>query len=282
VAITHSLRPGVQGRLFVDDADVGPVPYDGNIGIGSHIISVRAEGYQAFEQQVNVQLGEGDVQMEVTLVDSSDVAAAAATTHSALPVPINHPMIDASIGWPYFLELRLGIGVHELVDAGFAIRTFGRLTEFEGRVRFGTQLGDIRQLAAGAQLRFGGGIGPDTNLRQPTYPGRMGNNICDPQRTDRAYAIGTNDPQQACINQDLDPGTGRSIDREASRPCSTSKRSFGESSTSSASWWATPDSCARIHAETTPSPGSASRGRGEWRGESAATSRDATCGLACS
>jgi hypothetical protein len=208
VALTHSLRPAVTARLFVDDADVGPVPYDGNIGIGSHIISVRAEGYQTFEQQVNVQLGEGDVQMEVTLVDSSDVAAAAATTHSALPVPINHPMIDASIGWPYFLELRLGIGVHELVDAGFAVRTFGRLTEFEGRVRFGTQLGDIRQLAAGAQLRFGGGIGPDTTVRQPTYPGRMGNNICDPQRTDRAYAIGTNDPQQACINQDLDPGDG--------------------------------------------------------------------------
>ncbi|MBX7193162.1 MAG: PEGA domain-containing protein [Sandaracinaceae bacterium] len=201
VAITHSLRPGVQGRLFVDDADVGPVPYDGNIGIGSHIISVRAEGYQAFEQQVNVQLGEGDVQMEVTLVDSSDVAAAASTTHSALPTPINHPMIDASIGWPYFLELRLGIGVHELIDAGFAVRTFGRLTEFEGRVRFGTQLGDIRQLAAGAQLRFGGGIGPDTTVRAPHYGTTLPAGVCNP--VDAMAPAGS----RQCANQDLDPTT---------------------------------------------------------------------------
>jgi hypothetical protein len=206
VALTHSLRPAITARLFLDDTDIGPVPYDGNIGIGSHIISVRAEGYQNFEQQVNVQLGEGDMQMEVTLVDSSDVAAAAATTHSALPVPINHPMIDASIGWPYFLELRLGIGVHELVDAGFAIRTFGRLTEFEGRVRFGTQLGDIRQLAAGAQLRFGGGIGPDTTTGVPNYNRTDATNrgICDPASMtpvdlQSAMARGT------CSNQDQDP-----------------------------------------------------------------------------
>lgn len=198
VALTHSLRPAITARLFVDDNDIGPVPYDGNIGIGSHIISVRAEGYQSFEQQVNVQLGEGDVQMEISLVDSSDIQAAAATTHSALPVPLNHPMVDASIGWPYFVELRLGIGVHELFDAGFAVRTFGRLTEFEGRVRFGTQLGDIRQLAAGAQLRFGGGIGPDTTVRQGIYSGTSG--ICNP-------ADSSTPPGTMCANQDQDPRT---------------------------------------------------------------------------
>ncbi|MBN8610968.1 MAG: PEGA domain-containing protein [Deltaproteobacteria bacterium] len=206
VAITHSLRPGIQARLAIDDNEIGPVPYDGTIGIGSHIISVRAEGYQTFEQQVNVQLGEGDVQMEITLVDSSDIAAAAATTHSALPVPLNHPMVDASIGWPYFLELRLGIGVHELVDAGFSVRTFGRLTEFEGRVRFGTQLGDIRQLAAGAQLRFGGGIGPDTTTGVATYNRTDATNrgICDPGSNtpvDLASAMS----RTACSNQDQDP-----------------------------------------------------------------------------
>lgn len=200
VALTHSLRPEVQGRLFVDDTDIGPVPYDGNIGIGSHIISVRAEGYQPFEQQVNVQLGEGDVQMEVTLVDSSEIAASASTTHSALPTPINHPMIDASIGWPHFLELRLGIGVHELVDAGFSIRTFGRVTEFEGRARIGTRIGDIRQLAVGGQLRFGGGIGPDVSLRRPFYGTGTGGmpptGVCDPTSTTA---------RTLCANQDLDP-----------------------------------------------------------------------------
>ncbi|GAB4217024.1 MAG: hypothetical protein OHK0013_44170 [Sandaracinaceae bacterium] len=195
VALTHGLRPGIAARVYVDDADIGPVPYDGNIGIGSHVIAVRAEGYQPFEQQVNVQLGEGDVNMEVTLVDSSEIAAAASTTHSALPTPLDHPMIDASLGWPYFLELRLGIGVHELVDAGFAIRTFGRITEFEGRVRVGTRV--IRQVALGGQLRFGGGIGPDVGLRRPFYGAGDPAGVCDP-----ATATTT---RTACANQDLDP-----------------------------------------------------------------------------
>jgi len=198
VSLTHSLRPEVQARLFVDDTDIGPVPYDGNVGIGSHIIAVRAEGYQAFEQQVNVQLGEGDVQLEVTLVDSSDIAAAASTTHSALPTPINHPMIDMSLGWPHFLELRLGIGVHELVDAGFAIRTFGRVTEFEGRARVGTRIGDIRQLAVGGQLRFGGGIGPDVSVGRPNYGAGTPAGICDPSLTNPSRMGG-------CANQDVDP-----------------------------------------------------------------------------
>ncbi|MFN9809124.1 MAG: PEGA domain-containing protein [Deltaproteobacteria bacterium] len=216
VTLAQSLRPAVTARLFVDDAEVGPVPFDGNVGIGSHVIAVRAEGYQEFEQQVNVQLGEGDVQMEVTLVDTSDVAAAAATTHSALPVPINHPMVDVSLGWPYFLELRLGVGVHELVDAGFSIRTFGRLTEFEGRVRVGTQIGDIRQLAAGAQLRFGGGIGPDTSVRIPNYGAAgAGAGVCNP--VDSAAPMGS----QRCANQDLDPSTS-----SASPPFSSGVNTF--------------------------------------------------------
>jgi hypothetical protein len=216
VTLAQPLRPAVTARLFVDDAEVGPVPFDGNVGIGSHVIAVRAEGYQEFEQQVNVQLGEGDVQMEVTLVDTSDVAAAAATTHSALPVPINHPMVDVSLGWPYFLELRLGVGVHELVDAGFSIRTFGRLTEFEGRVRVGTQIGDIRQLAAGAQLRFGGGIGPDTSVRMPNYGAAgAGAGVCNP--VDSAAPMGS----LRCANQDLDPSTS-----SASPPFSSGVNTF--------------------------------------------------------
>ncbi len=198
VSLTHSLRPESSARLYVDDADIGPVPYDGNIGIGSHIIAVRAEGYQPYEQQVNVQLGEGDVTMEVTLVDSSEIAAAAATSHSSLPTPINHPMLDVSLGWPYFLELRLGIGVHELVDAGFAVRTFGRLTEFEGRVRVGARVGDIRQLAVGGQLRFGGGLGPDTSVRAPGYATPLAAGVCNPINASAS-------PATHCVNQDTIP-----------------------------------------------------------------------------
>jgi hypothetical protein len=121
-----------------------------------------------------------------------------------------------SLGWPYFLELRLGVGVHELVDAGFSIRTFGRLTEFEGRVRVGTQIGDIRQLAAGAQLRFGGGIGPDTSVRIPNYGAAgAGAGVCNP--VDSAAPMGS----QRCANQDLDPSTS-----SASPPLSSGVNTF--------------------------------------------------------
>ncbi len=155
-----------EATLLVDDHEIGPVPYEGRVPVGSHIIEVRAEGYQSYRRQMDVQLAQGDITVDAALVDSSTEASASSTTHSALPTPLNHTWIDASIGFPYLFEARLGIGIHELFDAGFAIRTFGRITEFEGRVRFGARV--IRQLALGAQLRFGGGIGPAVGYGQPS------------------------------------------------------------------------------------------------------------------
>ena len=191
VSMVNELRPGESARVFVDDVEMGPVPYDGNLAIGSHVITIRAEGYEEYREQVNVQLGEGDVNLSANLVDSTEILAAAATTHSALPTPLNHPMVDVSLGWPHFLELRLGIGVHELVDAGISIRTFGRMTEFEGRVRVGTRL--LRQVAVGGQARFGGGIGPDITLRRPQYGAGTISGVCSlPSST-------------GCRNQDVDP-----------------------------------------------------------------------------
>jgi hypothetical protein len=210
VSMVNELRPGETARVFVDDVDVGPVPYDGNLSIGSHVITIRAEGYEEYREQVNVQLGEGDVNLSANLVDSSEILAAGATTHSALPTPLNHPTLDVSLGWPNFLEMRLGIGVHELVDAGISIRTFGRLTEFEGRVRVGTRL--LRQIAVGGQARFGGGIGPDISLRRVTeYNGSatLGNRVCNPSGVSAASDGVARDAmgraQAACANQDQLP-----------------------------------------------------------------------------
>lgn len=155
--------------LAIDDRTIGPLPYEGRIPVGDHRISVTAEGYEPYNQQMLVEYGGGAITVEAVMRDSSEEAAAEGVTHAALPTAMNHPMIDASIGWPYLGEVRLGIGLHELFDAGFAIRTFGRITEFEGRVRFGGRV--LRQLAFGAQARFGGGIGPSIGLRAPSYAG---------------------------------------------------------------------------------------------------------------
>lgn len=210
VSMINDLRPGESANVFVDDVDMGPVPHDGTLTIGSHVIVIRAPGYEEFREQVNVQLGEGDVNISANLVDSSEILAAGATTHSALPTPLNHPTVDFSIGWPYFGELRLGIGIHEMFDAGISIRTSGRITEFEGRVRFGTRL--LRQVAFGAQARFGGGIGPDISVRrvsQYNNSGTLGNGICEPagasMSSDGRARNAAGELQAACANQNQLP-----------------------------------------------------------------------------
>lgn len=184
----------VPATLFIDDAEVSTLPYEGRIPVGSHVFEVRAIGYETYRQQVVVEYGEGDITIGANMVDSSEAAAAGATTHSAIPIPMNHPMIDMSIGWPYLAELRLNIGLHELLDAGFSIRTFGRITEFEGRARFGVRV--LRQLGFGAQVRFGGGIGPNVNLRSPgIYPDATG----------RPRACNGSGTFESCPNQDIEP-----------------------------------------------------------------------------
>jgi hypothetical protein len=188
VSLRVTLQEDVEGRavLLVDGREVGQVPYEGRVSVGDHVFEVAAEGYETFRQQMLVTHGEGSILIDARLRDSSEEAAAEGTTHSALPIAMNHPMIDASIGWPYLGELRLSIGLHELFDAGFAIRSFGRITEFEGRVRFGTRV--VRQLALGAQARFGGGIGPSISVGQGNYdqvdgdPNMPGRQTLPPER----------------------------------------------------------------------------------------------------
>jgi hypothetical protein len=178
--------------LYIDDVEVSTLPYEGRLAVGSHVFEVRATGYETYRQQVVVEYGEGDITIGANMVDSSEAAAAGATTHSAIPIPMNHPMIDMSIGWPYLAELRLNIGLHELVDAGFSIRTFGRITEFEGRARFGVRV--LQQLGFGAQVRFGGGIGPNIGVGRPTA------HMETPSM--RTCSSPTDGP---CANQDLEP-----------------------------------------------------------------------------
>jgi hypothetical protein len=183
--------------LYIDDREVSTLPYEGRIPVGGHVFEVRATGYETYRQQVEVEYDEGDITISANMVDSSEAAAAGATTHSAIPIPMNHPMIDLSIGWPYLAEIRLNIGLHELVDAGFSIRTFGRITEFEGRARFGVRV--LEQLGFGAQVRFGGGIGPNAGVGRPT--GHM--ETASMRACSTPAAPGS--APRTCANQDLEP-----------------------------------------------------------------------------
>ena len=174
------VRVAVQGgvrdaQLLVDGEVVGPVPYDGTIPAGSHVLTVRAPGYEDLTQQALLMPSAEVRNFELTLAQGQEGEAlrerlererGAATTHSAAPLPVNQASLDLSLGWPYLGEVRLNVGLLEFLDAGFAIRSFGRLTEFEGRVRAGFR--PLQLLSVGGQVRFGGGIGPEQGYAAPT------------------------------------------------------------------------------------------------------------------
>ncbi len=184
VRVRVAVQPGIRdAQLFVDGEPAGPIPFDGTLPAGSHVISVRATGYEEYRQQVLLtpssevrpfditlpRIQEGMTEEErQELHQRLERERAASVTHSAAPLPVNAASLDLSIGWPYLGEIRLNVGLLEFLDAGFAIRSFGRLTEFEGRVRAGYR--PLQQLAVAGQVRFGGGIGPEQGFAAPeTY-----------------------------------------------------------------------------------------------------------------
>lgn len=174
VRVTANVR---DASLYVDGERVGPVPFEGDIPSGSHVVEVRAEGYRAYVAQTIFAAGDEPRAIEAVLVREGEltpeeVAAGEmsrrerhqqAVARSGVPLPDDLALLDFSLGWPYIFEARLGIGIFDWLEAGVGIRTFVRLTEFEGRVKAGWR--PVPQFSFGAQLRLGGGIGPN---RDPT------------------------------------------------------------------------------------------------------------------
>ena len=181
VRVSVAVQTGIRGaELYVDDELAGPVPFDGTLPAGSHVLSVRAEGHEEYRQQVllrpSSEVRPFDITLEAvqdglsaaerqTLEEERERQYGAAVTHAAAPLPVNHATMDLSIGWPYLGEIRLNVGLLDWLDAGFAIRSFGRLTEFEGRARAGFR--PLEQLSVGGQVRFGGGLGPELGFGRP-------------------------------------------------------------------------------------------------------------------
>lgn len=168
----------VEGASFYVDGELqGPVPYEGEVPIGAHLVEVRREGYRPYRAQISFTAGNEPRELDVTLVEEGQLTPEEleerqaarrerhrqAVSRSGATLPDDLAVLDASVGWPYLFELRLGIGIFDWLEAGIGIRTFGRLTEFEGRVKAGYR--PVRQFSAGLQLRFGGGIGPNRDPR---------------------------------------------------------------------------------------------------------------------
>ncbi|MEM7789744.1 MAG: PEGA domain-containing protein, partial [Bacteroidota bacterium] len=159
-------------RLFVDGSLEGPVPWEGTLPVGTHRIEVRAEGYRPYEAQVALRPASDTRVFDVSLVGVDEMTQeqrqeraearrerhTQAVSRSGATLPSDLAVLDFSAGWPHLFEFRLGIGILDWLEAGIGLRTFGRLTEFEGRVKAGWR--PVRQVSLGGQLRIGGGIGP--------------------------------------------------------------------------------------------------------------------------
>lgn len=159
--------------LFLGDDEIGPIPYEGQLEAGHYRMTARADGYRDYVADVNLRGGDGPQLVtlnmlragELTPEEAADQSArreerhARALAHSARVLPDDLGVLDASLGWPFLAELRMGIGILDWLEAGVAIRTtFYRLTEIELRAKVGWSL--VEQFSVGAQLRIGGGFGP--------------------------------------------------------------------------------------------------------------------------
>ncbi len=159
-------------QFYVDGQLKGPIPWEGMLPVGQHLLEVRATGYRPHVEQVALRVASQTRSFYVTLVGENELTEAErralererqraihqAVSHSAAVLPEDLALMDLSAGWPYFGEFRLGVGLTSFLEAGVAFRSFGILNEFEGRVKAGYRVN--RALSVGGQVRIGGGIGP--------------------------------------------------------------------------------------------------------------------------
>ncbi len=163
-------------QLYVDGELVGPVPFEGTVPSGNHQVEVRAPGYESFTAQMNFEASaeprvvdvalrqEGALSDDELEMQEAEILFRHQQTvaRSGVPLPQDLAVLDFSVGWPYLFEARLGIGIMDWLDAGIALRTFFRLTEFEARVKAGFR--PVEQFSIGGQFRIGGGLGGSADL----------------------------------------------------------------------------------------------------------------------
>ncbi len=153
-------------QAVIDGRAPVTLPYEGTFPAGSMRFEVSAEGYETHVEQVDLEPNDKDEprSFQVYLVPVGESEAglrlrSTVMTHGAAPMAPGIAALDLSVGWPYLFAGRLNVGVLDYLDAGFEVRTFGRVTEFEGRAKVGYNV--LRQFGLGAQARLGGGIGSD-------------------------------------------------------------------------------------------------------------------------
>lgn len=143
--------------LQIDGRPAGALPYDGGVPEGREVVlAVSAPGYRRWERTVSVSAGES-VAIEAPLRREGE-RPPGQLVRSGATLPPEVMALDVSVGWPYLAEVRFDLGILPMLDAGGALRTFGRLTELEARARYSFEPQEY--VVLGAAARLGGGGGP--------------------------------------------------------------------------------------------------------------------------
>lgn len=177
--VAAELKP-VGSLRFLSSPDGASVVLDGNVigktplvktdvPAGDHVIAFRADGFHEFQQPVTVQGGQMAV-LNGTLRSSNEPAPnedasvrQGLSSYGAALVPPGHVTLDASLGYPYWLEFRAATGVPQIrafpVDVAVGFRSLLDTWEFlfTGRVRLAHQ----EPFALAAFATIGGGAGAD-------------------------------------------------------------------------------------------------------------------------
>ena len=188
-------------QLYLDGTLVGPLPYEGNLPAGQHTLEVRAPGRETHTQTVNLTASPEPRRFNIAMVGVGQMTAAerqavamerqrqamGATSHAAAPLAQQQAVLDASVGWIYPLELRLGVGITDWLEGGFAFRSLlFRYNEFELRGKIGYR--PLELLSVAGQVRVGGGLGPSRDLTAREQ------DVCNPVGVGTAPDVCQDDP----------------------------------------------------------------------------------------
>ena len=154
--------------IFLDGERVGKAPFvKEDVAVGDHLVSFRAEGYRDFDQSVRVEGGKlAIVNANLRARDSLtaqeiEEIRRGLSSYGAMTVPSGRFTVDASIGYPYWVETRATIGVPGVkalgLDVTVGFRSLLTTWEFLAGTKVRFVRADPFALAVMGQISGGGG-----------------------------------------------------------------------------------------------------------------------------
>lgn len=170
IGLRVSVQAGVSARLYIDGVEAGPTPYTGDVGIGEHILELRAPNYRNNSQTVSFSDHDAPHVLDVHMMGTNELTPEEVAQHeanrerrirrsfghTAATIPADLATVEIATGFPFIAGVRFNMGVHDNVDIGMSVRDAGRLVEFLGHVRAGYAVSP--RFSVGGELTLGGGV----------------------------------------------------------------------------------------------------------------------------